>query len=89
MVEPGTRMEARVRSGEFEVLGPLPMLHELREIVAHTDVSDALFRSNHASNYLPVGGRLPRDKEAMVAALDKVLAHPEAARLKPEEWRAL
>ena len=89
MVEPGTRMEARVRSGEFEVLGPLPMLRELREIIVHTDVTDALFRSNHASNYLPVGGRLPRDKAEMAAALDAVLEHPEAVRLRPEEWRLL
>jgi radical SAM superfamily enzyme YgiQ (UPF0313 family) len=89
MVEPGTRMEARVRSGEFEVPGPMPMLRELREIIAHTDVTDSLFRSNHASNYLPVGGRLPRDKAAMLAALDQVLAAPGVARLKPESWRAL
>jgi radical SAM superfamily enzyme YgiQ (UPF0313 family) len=89
MVEPGTRMEARVRSGEFTVCGPLPMLRELREMIAATDVSDALFRSNHASNYLPVGGRLPRDREAMVAALDRVLAAPDLARLKPEQWRSL
>ena len=52
-------------------------------------MSDALFRSNHASNYLPVGGRLPRDKAAMLAALDQVLAAPSLARLKPEGWRAL
>ena len=65
------------------------MLRELREIIAHTDVSDALFRSNHASNYLPVGGRLPRDKQAMLTALDQVLAAPGLARLKPEGWRAL
>jgi radical SAM superfamily enzyme YgiQ (UPF0313 family) len=89
MVEPGTRMEARVRSGEFVVPGALEMLRELREIIARTNVSDALFRSNHASNYLPVGGRLPRDKEAMLATLDRVLAAPDETRLKPEGWRAL
>ena len=89
MVEPGTRMEARVRSGEFVVPDPLTMLCELRGIIASTDVTDALFRSNHASNYLPVGGHLPQDKDAMVAALDEVLAAPDQARLKPEEWRLL
>jgi radical SAM superfamily enzyme YgiQ (UPF0313 family) len=89
MVEPGTRMEARVRCGEFVVPAPLEMLRELREIIAHTDVSDALFRSNHASNYLPVGGRLPRDKAAMLETLDRVLAAPSLAHLKPEGWRAL
>ena len=89
MVEPGTRTEARVRSGEFVVPDALTMLAELRGMIAATTVSDAVFRSNHASNYLPVGGRLPHDKEAMLAALDGVLAAPERARLKPEEWRPL
>jgi hypothetical protein len=65
------------------------MLRELRAIVAHTDVSDCLFRSNHASNYLPVGGHLPDDKPAMLARLDRVLQAPEAAQLRPETWRAL
>ena len=57
--------------------------------IAHTDVSDCLFRSNHASNYLPVGGRLPQDKAAMLATLDRVLAAPQEAQLRPESWRAL
>ena len=89
MVEPGTRMEARVRSGEFVVPDALTMLAELRGMIAAMTVSNAVFRSNHASNYLPVGGRLPHDKEAMLAALDGVLAAPERARLKPEQWRLL
>ena len=89
MVEPGTRMEARVHSGEFVVPDALTMLGELRGMIAATTVSDAVFRSNHASNYLPVGGRLPHDKEAMLAALDAVLAAPERAHLKPEQWRLL
>ena len=89
MVEPGTRTEARVRSGEFVVPDALTMLAELRGMIAATTVSDAVFRSHHASNYLPVGGRLPHDKEAMLAALDGVLAAPERARLKPEQWRLL
>jgi radical SAM superfamily enzyme YgiQ (UPF0313 family) len=89
MVEPGTALAARVASGDFAVPAPLTMLRELREIVAHTDVSDALFRSNHASNYLPVGGRLPRDKEGMVRALDAVLDAPQNVQLRPEAWRLL
>jgi hypothetical protein len=52
-------------------------------------VTDAVFRSNHASNYLPVGGRLPHDKQAMLAALDAVLAAPQSTRFKPEGLRLL
>jgi len=89
MLVPGTAMHHKVASGEVVLPDQVGMLRELREIVAHTDVSDCLFRSNHASNYLPVGGHLPRDKAAMLATLDKVLRAPEAVQLRPETWRAL
>jgi len=89
MLVPGTRMHRKVASGELVLPDEIGMLRELREIVAHTDVSDCLFRSNHASNYLPVGGHLPRDKDAMLAQLDKVLKAPESVQLRPESWRAL
>ena len=89
MLTPGTAMAARVTSGELVLPDSLGMVRELREIVAHIDVSDCLFRSNHASNYLPVGGHLPQDKDEMLRALDAVLATPEAARLRPEGWRLL
>jgi radical SAM superfamily enzyme YgiQ (UPF0313 family) len=89
MLTPGTAMAERVRRGELVLPDTLGMVRELREIVAHTNVSDCLFRSNHASNYLPVGGRLPHDKDEMLRALDKVLAAPEKAMLRPESWRQL
>ena len=89
IVVPGTAMAARVASGSFAVPDAPAMLRELRAMIAAIDVSDCLFRSNHASNYLPVGGRLPRDKAAMVAALDEVLSDPEAVALRPEAWRLL
>jgi radical SAM superfamily enzyme YgiQ (UPF0313 family) len=89
MLVPGTGMHRRVARGEIALPDSVGMLRELREIVAHTDVTGCLFRSNHASNYLPVGGRLPQDKAAMLARLDKVLEAPEAVQLRPETWRAL
>jgi radical SAM superfamily enzyme YgiQ (UPF0313 family) len=89
MLVPGTAMHHKVARGEVVLPDQIGMLRELREIVAHIDVSDCLFRSNHASNYLPVGGHLPDDKPAMLARLDRVLQAPEAAQLRPETWRAL
>jgi radical SAM superfamily enzyme YgiQ (UPF0313 family) len=89
MLEPGTRMTEQVARGEIVLPDSLGMVRELREIVANIDVTDALFRSNHASNYLPVGGRLPADKSAMLAALDGVLAASDRASLRPETWRLL
>ncbi len=89
MLEPGTRITAQVERGEFHLADPLTLVRELREIIANTDVTHAIFRSNHASNYLSVGGTLPENKEALVRALDLILERPERARLKPEAWRAL
>lgn len=89
MLVAGTGMHHKVASGELVLPDSVGMLRELREIVAHTDVTDCLFRSNHASNYLPVGGRLPHDKATMLAQLDKVLQAPETVQLRPETWRAL
>jgi radical SAM superfamily enzyme YgiQ (UPF0313 family) len=89
MLTPGTEMDRKVASGELVLPDSIGMLRELREIVAHLEVSDCVFRSNHASNYLPVGGHLPQDKMTMLAALDKVLQAPEAVQLRPESWRLL
>src|SRR5664279_4327967 len=87
--EERTGLAERVRRGEFKVPGSWAMLRELRELIDATQVSGALFRSNHASNYLPLGGRLPEDKARMLAALDEALQKEEGSRLRPEAWRAL
>jgi len=89
MLPPGTAMERKVASGLMALPDSLGILRELREIVAHIDVTDSLFRCNHASNYLPIGGRLPGDKAAILARLDKVLDAPASTQLRPESWRLL
>jgi hypothetical protein len=59
----------------------------MRRFVADTAPSDAIFRTNHASNYLPVEGRLPRDRDRILAALDGALAG--RTPLRPEWSRGL
>jgi hypothetical protein len=44
-----------------------------------------VFRSNHASNALALAGELPRDREALLAQLERALAG--AVRLRPEWMR--
>jgi hypothetical protein len=82
-------MTEAVRSGRFVVPKPLDLLRELREIIANIDVTHAVFRSNHASNYLPLRGTLPEDKAVLLEGLDRVIDMGSKARLKPESWRAL
>ncbi len=84
-VVPGTPIAKLEERGGFELPDVAGLLGELRTFVAEARPSDALVRTNHASTYLPIGGRLPRDREAIVAAIDAALAgeiplRPEAAR---------
>jgi hypothetical protein len=63
------------------------MLQELRIIVDLARPTDALFRTNHASNYLPLAGRIPRDSQRIVSAIDAALAGKIA--LRPDWARGL
>jgi len=89
MIEPGTRMAERYQDGDFVMPEPLELLREMREMIAATEVTEAVFRANHASNYLPLRGTLPRDKEALLSLLDQLLANPDRVALRPEAFRAL
>ncbi|MBK7292478.1 MAG: radical SAM protein [Holophagaceae bacterium] len=86
-VIPGTPMAKLEDGGRFELPDVHGLLQELRWFVEEARPSGAIFRSNHASNYLPIGGRLPRDREAILAAIDAALAGQ--VRLRPEWARGL
>jgi radical SAM superfamily enzyme YgiQ (UPF0313 family) len=84
-VVPGTPLATLEERGKFAVPDVPGLLRELRGMIAAARPRDAMFRTNHASNYLPLGGRLPRDRERILALVDAALAgriplRPEAAR---------
>jgi len=87
MLVPNTPLYQDYREGKFPLLGPEEMLQELRTIFANTHLSQGLFHANHASNYLPIRARLPKDKNAVLALIDKALEGQVA--LKPEWMRGL
>ncbi len=63
------------------------LLSELRTFVSEAKPTNALFRTNHASNYLPLGGRLPHDGPRIAALIDAALAGQ--VPLRPEYSRGL
>jgi radical SAM superfamily enzyme YgiQ (UPF0313 family) len=83
----GTPIARLEDQGRWELPGVGGLLQELRWFIEETHPSGAIFRSNYASNYLPIGGRLPRDREAILAAIDGALAGQ--VRLRPEWARGL
>lgn len=86
-VVPGTPMARQEATGGFELPDVQGLLMELRWFVEEAHPSAAIFRANHASNYLPIGGRLPRDREAILATIDAALEG--GVRLRPEWARGL
>ena len=86
-VVPGTPIAKLAERGKFELPTVERMLAELRTVVALAEPTDAVFRTNHASNYLPLAGRLPTDRDRIVAAIDAALSGDIA--LRPEWTRGL
>ena len=86
-IVPATPLAKLAATDRFELPTVDGLLRELRTFVAEARPTDALFRTNHASNYLPVGGRLPRDGAALAAAIDRALAGQ--LPLRPEHARGL
>ena len=73
-VVPGTPIAKLQARGDFELPDIRGLLHEARTFIAHCSPTQAIFRTNHASNWLPLAGRLPRDRDRMLRVLDDALA---------------
>jgi radical SAM superfamily enzyme YgiQ (UPF0313 family) len=85
MLIPGTPLHADAQSGTFELPSPREMLVELHTMVEASQMR-GMFYANHASNYLPIRARLPRDRDEALAQIDAALAGH--APLRPEWMRA-
>jgi radical SAM superfamily enzyme YgiQ (UPF0313 family) len=84
---PGTPIAKMQAQGKFALPSVTRMLEELRTMVSQAAPTNAIFRTNHASNYLPLAGRLPQDRERIAGVLDKALAGD--VPLRPEWSRGL
>ncbi len=69
----GTPLGEDVLAGRFTVCSPDHILEECRLLVEKLDVNPLHFTSNHASNYLPLKGGLPEDREKFLATIDQAL----------------
>lgn len=83
----GTELGRQVAAGEFVLPGSTQILQELRLLISRLKGIKCQFHANHASSYLPLGGRLPRDKESFLESID--LALSGSTPLVPDYRRAL
>jgi radical SAM superfamily enzyme YgiQ (UPF0313 family) len=87
MLVPGTPLHEDWERGRFQLPDARGMLVEQRMMLQCTNLTKGLFLSNHASNYLPLKVRLPREKQAALDLIDRALEG--GVRLTPESFRRL
>lgn len=71
-------------NGNYQLPSQHDLFVELRTLISQLELKNTIFRSDHASNYLPLKGTLGRDKQALLSQLDLALDGRIALR---QEWQ--
>ncbi|MHA1950836.1 MAG: radical SAM protein [Candidatus Thorarchaeota archaeon] len=89
MTPPGTKIHELVETKNFTPLSPMEILEELKVLVENLELSNCVFRTNHASNYLPIRGTLNDDKNAILQILTETIEKEDTSKLRPGYLRGL
>ena len=81
-LDPGTELYRDYREGRFHPITPRGSLLEATLLLENLTVDPLHFTCNHASNYLPLKGGLPEDRDRFLSMLDRALAGEQ--ELRPE-----
>ena len=89
MMPEGSKIERDTLAGRFIPQTANGILNEMKILIENIsdDVQGCVFRSNHASNYLPIKGRLCRDREKILTIINSGLKNP--GNIRPEFLRGL
>ena len=87
MLVKGTPLYRDFEEKKFILPDERGLLKEMRTIIENIETTRTIFRTNHASNYLPLEVILSRDKRKLVEVID--LALKGKILLKPEFFRGL
>ena len=89
MVYPGFPIYRRISNGELTMLESWEILAEILLMVRHLNLTECVFRANHASNYLPLKGVLSRDREALLTNIEQIIEAKNPSVLRQEWMRGL
>lgn len=73
--------------GEYVPMSLPELLLEMQIFVEHLQLTETIFRSDHASNYLVLKGVLCKDKPLFLQQIKTALNHPEIANLRKQHQR--
>ncbi len=82
-----TELGQRFKRSTFQLPDAAGMLSELKILIENINCYPVQFMANHASNYIPVSGRFPRDKDSILKKIDMALTGK--VQLIPEKYRSL
>jgi len=85
---PGTPLFRKVQEGGFQLLDPFDTLEEMKIVIENISI-DVNFVSQHASNYLPLKGTLPQDRDEIIHTIDHILKTRNKGYLRSEQVRGL
>ena len=86
MIEPGTEMYDQYNRGEIELLTPHEVLDETELFIRSVDAEGTMFRSNHASNYIPLGGTLNGERDKI---LEQIEISRRKSKFRPDVFRGI
>jgi radical SAM superfamily enzyme YgiQ (UPF0313 family) len=89
MLVPGTALHRKAEKGEFQLPDAFEILEEMKVLVEGLELTSCEFRSNHASNYLPIKGKLPEDKANLLAVINSMIERGDRRYLRPDYLRGL
>ena len=77
------------RFPNFNALTQNGLFKEILCFLEHLQLSQSIFRSDHASNYLILKGVLNKDKQKLIQQVQLAISNPEHAQLRQESHRGL
>lgn len=72
-----TPLYEEYQQGTFQLLSPHEALREIGLLIANLHCEGSMVLSDHVSNYWNIEGRIPDDKEHMLAEIERALTIPE------------
>jgi len=82
--EPNTPILADINAGNFQYLSPHEALQEIRVLIENLVCENSMVLSDHITNYWNIFGLIPRDRDKMLAEIDKALKIDESRFRTPD-----
>ncbi len=86
MMEKNTELYKDYENRKFDILSPSEVAVETKLFLESVNLKNSVFRSNHASNYIPLKGTLNQDRKTLIAQINEALKNEE---FTDERFRSL